>query len=152
LSSHPESGYYVYLLINPITNKIFYVGKGKGKRSFAHYVEYKKGSVTNALKFHYIDQIISAGKEVEVKYFAVNLDEPTAFKIESYLISELKTYGLANIQNGTATNEQKQEVKANSLLNRVMPFERWIGIKPRNDKQVGYYHKIVETLKQIANG
>ena len=29
-------GYYVYLLIDPETDQIFYVGKGIGNRIFAH--------------------------------------------------------------------------------------------------------------------
>ncbi|HIO04524.1 MAG TPA: GIY-YIG nuclease family protein, partial [Gammaproteobacteria bacterium] len=28
--------YYVYLLLDPITDEIFYVGKGKGNRVFSH--------------------------------------------------------------------------------------------------------------------
>jgi len=31
-----ELGYYVYLYVNPRTNKVFYVGKGKGNRMLAH--------------------------------------------------------------------------------------------------------------------
>ena len=29
-------GYYVYLLIDPRTGNTFYVGKGRGNRTFAH--------------------------------------------------------------------------------------------------------------------
>jgi hypothetical protein len=29
-------GYYVYLLIDPRTSEVFYVGKGVGNRCFAH--------------------------------------------------------------------------------------------------------------------
>lgn len=31
-----QLGYYVYLLIDPQTDKVFYVGKGTGDRIFAH--------------------------------------------------------------------------------------------------------------------
>ena len=42
--------YYVYLLVNPITNKIFYVGKGKGNRALQHYKDYKKCKEKNSFK------------------------------------------------------------------------------------------------------
>jgi len=35
LSINP-SGFYVYFLINPLNNKVFYVGKGIGKRAWQH--------------------------------------------------------------------------------------------------------------------
>lgn len=82
--------YYVYLLLDPRDNKIFYVGKGCGNRVFQH--------VANALetklesdKLDKIRDINTAGKIV--KYYIVrhDLDEDDAFTVESVLI-DLLTY------------------------------------------------------------
>jgi len=37
-----EIKYYVYLLSDPISGEIFYVGKGKGNRVFAHFKDTKE--------------------------------------------------------------------------------------------------------------
>jgi uncharacterized protein len=36
VSAIEKLGYYVYLLIDPETDNVFYVGKGTGNRIFAH--------------------------------------------------------------------------------------------------------------------
>ena len=36
------NGYYVYALIDPRTDKVFYIGKGIGDRVFNHEIESKK--------------------------------------------------------------------------------------------------------------
>jgi hypothetical protein len=38
--------YYVYIYSNPKTDEIFYVGKGKGNRVFAHLQEQSDGKKT----------------------------------------------------------------------------------------------------------
>ena len=35
-STVEKLNYYVYALIDPRTNKVFYIGKGKGNRIYAH--------------------------------------------------------------------------------------------------------------------
>ena len=42
-------GYYVYLLTDPITNEIFYVGKGKGNRVFSHLKDQNNNPKTRPL-------------------------------------------------------------------------------------------------------
>lgn len=42
--------YYVYLYSHPLTQEIFYVGKGKGNRVFAHLTDEKESNKTTYLK------------------------------------------------------------------------------------------------------
>lgn len=81
-------GYYVYFLINPLDNKIFYVGKGKGNRVFRHakaaLIEWQ-----NSDKLDIIRDIIN--KKQSVKYYILRhgLSENEAFLVESAFIDFL---------------------------------------------------------------
>ena len=45
--------YYVYLLIDPETNQVFYVGKGVGNRIFAHI----NAAISDAMPSDKLDKI-----------------------------------------------------------------------------------------------
>jgi uncharacterized protein len=97
--------YYVYALIDPRDDKIFYIGKGKGNRVFAHLngaLDYPDESD----KINLIREIISAGNNV--KHYIIRHgidDEKRAFEIESTIIDFL-TFDdykhLSNITNKVA--------------------------------------------------
>jgi hypothetical protein len=71
-------GYYVYLLVNPLNGKVFYVGKGKGKRSLSHL-----GGVGESNKRQIIKEIRAQKQEPRIEILAHGLrDEQTALKIE----------------------------------------------------------------------
>lgn len=40
-----HSGFYVYALVDPRTDHVFYIGKGKGKRYAAHHREWISGII-----------------------------------------------------------------------------------------------------------
>ena len=102
---HPKIGHYVYLLIDPRDNSIFYVGKGQGDRIFAHAKGALKETEQSTLspKNDLIKEIINEGKEVDYRMVRWGLEkEEKAFEIESILIDLLtneslkKTRGLKN--------------------------------------------------------
>ena len=97
--------YYVYALIDPRDNRIFYIGKGKGNRIFQH----AKDALDNkdqSLKLDIIRSILREGKQVDLYILRHNLTEDTAYVVESVLIDLLtyskfnKTNILANIVSG----------------------------------------------------
>ena len=87
-------GYYVYALVDPRDNRIFYIGKGKGNRIFQH-VETAIIDTTHDLKLDIIRSIKSEGKEVVHYIIRHNLEEREAFLVESTLIDML-TYSKFN--------------------------------------------------------
>ncbi len=89
-------GYYVYVLVDPLDNKVFYVGKGKGNRVFNHVEDVKKKmqqtlSITSMQKKEHfketkIKEIISRGNEVLSYVVRYGLTSEHALLIESVLI------------------------------------------------------------------
>lgn len=78
-------GYYVYCLIDPRTNKPFYIGKGKANRVFAHAHDALENS-TETDKLDTIRDIIGQGLEVGHVIVRHGMNEETAFAIETALI------------------------------------------------------------------
>lgn len=96
-----ELGFYVYSLVDPRNNKIFYIGKGYGNRVFQH-CEAALKEEEWSLKLDLIRDIISSGAEVKHYILRHKLTEEEAFKVESALIDFL-TYPEFNTEQ-TLTN------------------------------------------------
>ena len=87
-------GYYVYLYIDPSTDQVFYVGKGKGSRALAHLdtTQIEKRVIKQAIK-----KIRDTGKEPRIELLAYCLkDEHTALQIESAVIELMGVKNLTN--------------------------------------------------------
>ncbi len=91
-------GYYVYVLVNPKNNTIFYVGKGQNNRVFEHAHQALQSDDKKSEKLELIREI-GADK---VKYFILRhgLDEKLALEIESACIDLLGLDNLTNIIKG----------------------------------------------------
>ena len=89
--------YYVYALVDPRDNRIFYIGKGRDNRVFQH-AEAALVDNTPGMKLDTIRSIISEGKEVAYYIIRHNLEENEAYLIESTLIDML-TYPRFNHNN-----------------------------------------------------
>lgn len=84
--------YYVYLLIDPRTQSVFYVGKGVGHRWEAHLAAAKEPATDGSAypKLQQIRDIVASGQPVRVDILRHGLDEPTAFEVEAATIDLLR--------------------------------------------------------------
>jgi len=118
-------GFYVYFLINPITNRIFYIGKGSGGRVYSHAKNAIK-NIGNPYNIKEIKSIIDAGENVKEFILENNLDEDVSLSIEKNLIFLLKNTGLSNISNGVVSSKDACRAKAKILLNEIIGYNDWI--------------------------
>ena len=85
-------GFYVYLYINPLDGRVFYVGKGKGSRALVHLQDERRSDRTAIFT-----QIRKAGRQPLIEILAHNL--PTAeaaLRVEAAAIDLLGLPSLAN--------------------------------------------------------
>ncbi len=88
--------YYVYLYSNPTTGEVFYVGKGKGNRAFAHLDD-----PSDSKKVEYIRKLRAQGIEPKIEMLIHGLvDEKTALRVESSIIDLISIKKLTNVQSG----------------------------------------------------
>lgn len=100
--------YYVYGLIDPRTNQIFYIGKGTGNRVFEHEKESMNRPDSDKLKLKTISEIKSFGLDVKKIIINCNLTESEAFAAEAALINAfnyVSDVGLTNIVAGHHSSE-----------------------------------------------
>lgn len=116
-ASAMRSGFYVYLLCNPVDGSIFYVGKGKGDRALVHSRIVSSGESTgNGAKDMRILEIIQAGLSVDVLFFHWTEFESEAYQIERLMIEALSEHKLTNIAGGSVTKDEAATEKAKALL------------------------------------
>jgi hypothetical protein len=84
-----EAKYYVYHIINPITNRIFYIGKGCGSRCKQHLTDKKEYAFNKRLN-GYIRNLIDDDNIPIITKVAENLNEEEAYLLEE---SQIKEYG-----------------------------------------------------------
>ena len=88
--------YYVYLYSHPSTGEVFYVGKGKGNRVFAHLED-----SSDSKKVEYIRKLRKQGIEPDIEILIHGLeDDKTALRVESSIIDLIGIQHLTNKQGG----------------------------------------------------
>jgi len=96
-----EEKYYVYHLINPNNNRLFYVGKGCGNRCKQHLTDKKEYSFNKRLN-GYIRNLIENNTPPTISKISENLNEESAYDLEE---SEIKKYGRVGFEeNGILLN------------------------------------------------
>jgi hypothetical protein len=126
--------WYVYVLIDPRDEMIFYVGKGTGDRMYAH----KKMSHNKLIRERF-SGIESAGLKVIHEKWIESDDEAFCYAMEKFLIPSIGRGTLCNLRfGGGGTRSGKRKVLG-SLRGRKFPKEiqRWEGeggfIPPRDN-------------------
>lgn len=101
-------GFYVYQLIDPRSDRPFYVGKGQHSRAWQHEKAVRLGrSVSNRRKTDLIHDILSCGMSVTVKIVEIFDSAADALDLE-YRIAEADPT-LTNIQEGGCGHELTPE-------------------------------------------
>tara|TARA_R110000772_G_scaffold266865_1_gene389933 strand:+ start:234 stop:992 length:759 start_codon:yes stop_codon:yes gene_type:complete len=100
-SNIEEDKYYVYHIINPITFRLFYVGKGEGYRCRQHLTD-KREYAHNKRLNGYIRNLIENNTPPTIIKIAENLIEEYAYELEEL---EIKKYGRVGFEeNGILLN------------------------------------------------
>lgn len=144
--------YYVYLLINPLDDQIFYIGKGKKNRAEHHLKENKRGTLSNYRKHSIINEIVKSGEEPLIVVFANNLNETKALALEKLLIGRFKKH-ITNKSSGQVDRHLNNKTWAQNTLRRCVPYESWIKDHQHlPDKIKDTYKLVYSEIERIARG
>lgn len=95
-----QSRWYVYELVDPRSDAVFYVGKGTGARIDAHEAEAIKKPGVCSKKLNKIRDISAAGFAVGKRKVAFFWDEQAAYDHETDVIAEYGLHALTNVLPG----------------------------------------------------
>ena len=119
--------FYVYRLIDPRSNSVFYVGKGQKNRIHQHEKDALKAVGVCSEKIKRIKDIWADECEVQKEFVAYFWDEQAAYDFETDLIEEIGLDNLTNVlpggQKAWARRVQKRkERKAPTLAEMIAKF------------------------------
>lgn len=99
-----EKKFYVYQLIDPSTNLVFYIGKGNGYRCFTHEYQSKNGNIPHNNKhlFNKINKILNFGNKIIYKIIFTSDIEKDCYDYEEKII---RKYGIENLCNIELSNK-----------------------------------------------
>lgn len=116
--------WYVYELVDPRTNSVFYVGKGKGSRIDHHEVDAAKGRVSR--KCDTIRDIKSLGHSILKRKVRLFSDEQAAYDFERQHIDSFGLDALTNVMPGggyprsVVPQGKMSDAQTVSIMARVM--------------------------------
>lgn len=132
--------YFVYALVDPRNQKIFYIGKGKNRRPFDHLAEAKSGVKT--FKCRRIRKILNAGFSCyDVVYLHTSLSEEEAFNLEKQEIqNHLPSGYLTNISLGGAGGDNiSNNPSRDEIIEKMRQSQKERFSIPENCKKQAHY-------------
>lgn len=139
------NGFYVYALIDPRDEKVFYIGKGTGNRVFSHEIESEKTNISEKLKIQKIREIENDGFFVKRLIINWGLSENEAFAAESALINLLN-----HIPYTCLTNEMSGHHVHESLT--AEEFELQYGAIPLKEEDIKHSILVIKINKLYRKG
>lgn len=123
--------WYVYQLVDPRDGKPFYIGKGTGRRMYAHEAEAAKGVCSR--KTRRINELRSLGAEVQKEQIAFFWDEQAAYDFETEVISEIGLDALTNVMPGGQKAWERRCVELAGRARQRKPFSLYDWIAGAKD-------------------
>lgn len=108
--------FYVYHLIDPRNNKVFYVGKGKGDRVLQHERDARRLRFANSEKEQIIHEIWGEGLSVKRRIVKRFSNEQKAYHFEFQEIKRIGIENLTNIAKGGESQDIKAAAKAKATI------------------------------------
>lgn len=143
-----KTEFYVYLLIDPRTDKVFYVGKGKTNRMYEHKTDALKKRHHNKHLENTILKIISLNLNIKYSKVFVSENEAECFVKE---IETILFFGLDNLCNltegGEGSTGYKHTIDALNKMRENASKRNWVG---KNNPNYGGGHWTEETKKRFS--
>lgn len=134
-------GFYVYALVDPRCDRIFYIGKGTGNRVFAHELESKKAQITSEKeKLHTIHEIEKDGFRIKRLILNWGLTEEEAFASEASLINLLNWLPDTKLTNQVSGHHVHEGLT-------VEEFERLYGAVPLAPEDIRHNVLVIKINK-----
>lgn len=139
------NGFYVYALIDPRDEKVFYIGKGTGNRVFSHEYESGKSRNSEKQKLLKIQEIENSGFSVKRLIVNWGLTENEAFVAEASLINLLKYIGDVQLTNDVSGHHVHESLT-------VEEFEQLYGAVPLNKEDIKHSILVIKINKLYRRG
>lgn len=139
------NGFYVYALVDPRDNKVFYIGKGTGNRVFSHEIESGKVFESEKHKLQKIKEIENNGFYVERLIINWGLSENEAFVAEASLINLLNCISEVKLTNDVSGHHVHESLT-------VEEFEQLYGAVPLSPKDIKHSILVIKINKLYKRG